>query len=365
MVVVYRTDGPWGTGIGEDLDPEQVDNNFWEVFQAILEKAAQGVGISNIVVNGSSMTFVLTDHSLLGPYDLPIAGISFKGEWLANHEYIRNDIITQGGSTYQVLVDHISNPVFDPGDNNGLGQNYYGLALTNPANVLPVGGAVGTFLRKASTTDYDFQPETAGLFELSDVEIISPPPVDGEVLTYLDGAWRSSAAASALSQLSDVSLLDSPPPVAGEVLTFDGLIWTNIAPTGFAPALDTPVAGELLVYDGSFWTNQKTANIPVFSLGGQFGTITIDYALGAVQRVTMVGDTILDDVIGWPPAGQFGRLLLEITNGGAFTWQWPADFTWSGGDIPEISISGRDIYALTTLDGGTVISGSVIGKNYL
>jgi hypothetical protein len=366
MAIVYRTSGAWGAGIAEDLDPEQVDNNFWELVQDVAEKAVQGVGISNIVQTASGLVVVLTDHTLMGPFELPVATITFSGEWVSNYSYPINTIITHGGSTYITLIEHTSEATFDPGANNGQGQDFYGLLLENPELSIPGGGATGAFLRKRTGADLDTEWTSAALTDLSDVDVPdSPAPTDGDVLTFLSGLWQPSTPATALSGLSDVSILTSPLPVTGEILTFDGIVWTNTAPGGFSPAIDAPAPGQLLSYDGSFWVNSNTANIPIFSLGGQFGTISIDYALGAVQRVTMIGGTTLDEVTNWPPAGQFGRLLLEITNNGAFTWSWPTTYKWSGGDAPEVSISGRDIYALTTFDGGTIVSGSIIGKNYI
>jgi hypothetical protein len=77
-----------------------VDENFWQAIQDIAAKAAQGVGIANFVVEGGSMTVVMTDHTLMGPYPLPITKISFRGPWLPHVPYLTNDIITHGGATY-------------------------------------------------------------------------------------------------------------------------------------------------------------------------------------------------------------------------------------------------------------------------
>ncbi len=137
MTVIYRTNGSWGTGLGFDLSPEQVDGNFWQLVQDIAAKAIQGVGISNFVVHGDQMTVVLTDHTLLGPYTLPTVAFKFQGEWLPAHLYLTNDIITHGGATYIVLANHTSAMTFDPGANNGHGQDFYGLLLENPALTIP------------------------------------------------------------------------------------------------------------------------------------------------------------------------------------------------------------------------------------
>jgi hypothetical protein len=108
MGYTFRTSGPWGPGIGEDLDAAQIDANFWQAIQDIAEKAVQGVGIANFVVAGNQMTVVLTDHTLLGPYVLPIAMLVFQGEWAPEIYYAANSIITHAGSTYIVRVNHES-----------------------------------------------------------------------------------------------------------------------------------------------------------------------------------------------------------------------------------------------------------------
>src|SRR5215831_10743198 len=169
MAVIYRTSGAWGSGTSIDLTPAQVDGNFWQLVQDVNAKALQGVGISNIVVTGDQMTVHLTDHTLLGPYTLPTATFTFKGAWTPSTLYSTNDIITHAGSTYLVLANHTSAATFDPNANDGHGQNFYGLLLSNPALTIPSGGAVGRFLRKNSVADYDSAWQTAALTDLTDV----------------------------------------------------------------------------------------------------------------------------------------------------------------------------------------------------
>ena len=180
MAYKFRTPGPWGSGQAFDLDPVDVDNNFWQAIQDIAAKANQGVGIANIVVIGNQLTFVMTDHTIYGPFTLPIASIQFVGEWLPNHAYVANDIFTHGGSTYIVRINHTSAATFDPGANDGLGHDLYGLLLTNAANTLPLGGANGAFLRKVGGVDFVCTWGTAALIDLTDVHLTSPAPVAGE-----------------------------------------------------------------------------------------------------------------------------------------------------------------------------------------
>jgi len=370
MSIVYRTPGPWGpSSVTEDLTPNQVDNNFWELVQQIAAKAVQGVGIANIIVVGNQMTILLTDHTLLGPFTLPVAAISFRGEWQPNTDYLANDIITHGGSTYIVLWNHTSAATFDPGANDGMGHDYYGLLLQNAATTIPPGGANGAFLRKLGILDYVAQWTTAALGDLSDVHVTSPAPVTGNVLTFSGGVWIPAplaAASIALEQLSDVIIMESPALASGQLLTYDADLtaWIN-APPHFDVTVVGPIPGELVMYDGTKWVNTLNANIPVKTGVNVVGALTLDYSLGSVQRLVMTNGVTLNAVINWPPAGQLGRLLLEIRNTGAFTWTWPTTWRWPGGSVPIVSVNGRDIYAVTSFDGGTTIDACVIGQNYL
>jgi hypothetical protein len=339
MGITYRTDGAWGPGKGSDLNPVDVDNNFWQLVQDVTAKAVQGVGIANFQVIGDQMTVVLTDHMLLGPYTLPVVQITFRGAWLPLVQYYTNDIITQGGTTYIVLANHVSAATFDPGANNGLGQDYYGILLQSPAALLPSGGSIGFFLRKTSAADFASAWQTAALnTDLSDVSIIpSLGPAEGDVLTWLHGVWTNAAITVAFNQLAGV-------------------------------AVTAPQPGEPLVYNGLDWINTNVVDMPCGNLQPVSGTITINRSLGEVQRFSMVGNTTLTNITGWPTTGQFARTVLEIENTGGFTWAWPS-FLWPDGVVPVVSlgISGtsRDVYIAVSFDGGSTVYGNVIGQNYM
>ena len=109
--------------------------------------------------------------------------------WLPDTGYMANDIITNGGSTYMVLVNHTSEATFDPGANDGAGQDFYGLLLENPELAVPAGGAIGQMLFKATAVDYAMRWDWSTLAGQSDV-LPSPPPADHR------GARRSAGATS-------------------------------------------------------------------------------------------------------------------------------------------------------------------------
>lgn len=120
MPVIFVTTDPtkWGDGIGLLLSPEQIDENFWTLLVRIIELETNPlppVGITNIVVTGSQFKVFLSDGAELGPFDLPLANWTRRGEWLPNTAYMALDVIevsTHG--LFIVNADHVSALTFDP-----------------------------------------------------------------------------------------------------------------------------------------------------------------------------------------------------------------------------------------------------------
>jgi hypothetical protein len=328
MGVLYVTDGSWGTGVHRLLQPNEIDGNFFQVAQDIAAKAVQGVGIDHFVVTGNQLYVYLTDHTIIGPYTLPIATITFIGNWVPNSPMLTNQIFTYNGSTYIVLVNHTSAATFDPNDNDGMGHNFYGLLLQNPSMVIPAGGAVGQFLRKASSADYSVAFENATLNDLIDVAVSGA--VNGDYLTFHSGVWGAT------------------PLVVGD----------TISP-------GSPLeAGEPVVYNGSIFTNSPKVDLPCGAARSVSGAVTIDRSVGEIQRLSVTANVTSIAISNWPPTGQAGRLILEIVNTGAFTLAWPSA-RWAGGVVPVLTHSGRDLYGFLSFDGGSTVYGNTIGQGYV
>ena len=87
MAIVYRTSGPWGPGIAEDLSAEQVDGNFHGLDQRVTEledNPPEAVSIANVTSTGSTFTVHLSDGSAIGPLLLPVAAFNARGSWAAD-----------------------------------------------------------------------------------------------------------------------------------------------------------------------------------------------------------------------------------------------------------------------------------------
>jgi len=97
------------------------------------------------------------------------------------------------------------------------------------------------------------------------------------------------------------------------------------------------------------------------------GATIINWALGEVQAVSLAANATISSIAGWPASGQWAKLVLQITNQGAFNITgWPAGTIWPGGTAPTItSGSGkRDVIILMSGDGGATFWGSVAGQDY-
>lgn len=74
MTIIYREDGAWGSGKGSNLTAAELDGNFYDLdgrVDALESYGVIGVGISNIVQDGTQLTVYLTDSSTVGPFTLP------------------------------------------------------------------------------------------------------------------------------------------------------------------------------------------------------------------------------------------------------------------------------------------------------
>lgn len=160
MTITYRTAGAWGAGVGRNLHPAEVDENFFDIDGRLVDVEASipSGGVPQIVdfrVVGDMFFVDFSDHSTLGPFLLPARSWRFLGSWQPSTAYAVDDIVTANGGVYLVLFAHTSDTVFDPGANDGNGHDFYGLLLTDPANSMPTGGTTGQALVKFSNTDYD------------------------------------------------------------------------------------------------------------------------------------------------------------------------------------------------------------------
>lgn len=157
-MILFRTDGAWGSGTGANLTAAQVDGNFYSIHTRVqfLElnppKPVQIVSISAV---GDQLSIHMSDGTVQGPITMPTVRWFFRGPWQPGIPYYVDDVITApDGAVYIVSFAHTSAAVFSSGANDGHGNNYYSLLLAVPGTTMPPGGGAGFVLTKTSDLDY-------------------------------------------------------------------------------------------------------------------------------------------------------------------------------------------------------------------
>src|SRR5580765_190630 len=98
MTIVYVTTGAWGTGSGTPNSAAQVDGNFYDVDQRIVDLVAdlaEGKRIDTVTYSSNSMTFHFTDDTTQ-VIPLPIATLEYVGGWTNSTPYTRGQLFTAG-----------------------------------------------------------------------------------------------------------------------------------------------------------------------------------------------------------------------------------------------------------------------------
>jgi hypothetical protein len=132
MTIVYVTTGAWGTGTGTPNSAAQVDGNFYDVDQRIIDLVgdlAAGKRIDHVTYTSNSMTFYYTDATTQA-IPLPVATFQYVGPWTNNTPYTRNHLFTAANGFYQVLQDHTTPAApapFNPNAVNASSQPLYQL----------------------------------------------------------------------------------------------------------------------------------------------------------------------------------------------------------------------------------------------
>ena len=130
--LVYRNTTADFPGKGQVLTSLEGDyNNFkikTDVLELFAQAAAVGAGIESITQpTPDTLLITLTDATVFGPFTLPTAPMTGRGQWTPNTSYAVNDLVYNGTTLYVVPFAHTSAATFDPGANDGAGNNFYDL----------------------------------------------------------------------------------------------------------------------------------------------------------------------------------------------------------------------------------------------
>lgn len=275
MDITYRLSGPWGGGKGANLQPSEVDNNFWAIAQAIVDlqtNPAQPVGIESISMSGTLMYIHLTDGSTMGPFTIPVLAFVWRGEWQALTSYAELDVFTKSDTgIFLTLLAHTSGATFDPDITAG--------SPPAPALQKLFGATDGT------------------LTSLSDVEITLP--TSGQLLQYDGTSWTNVDLGAfdegVISVAAGAGIQASPDPIIGT-----GTI-------GLAPATDKTFLANT--------SGSVAAPVPT----------TLSTFLDMVAS-SIRGSVLIRNSTGWVglAPGTAGQYLKTQGSGADATWDSPA-----------------------------------------
>lgn len=339
----WRTDDltRWGvSNSGGNLTGAMFDQNNWYLLSlivAIQNNPPQAVSIDYFTVVGDQMTIHMTDHSLRGPFTMPVTVWHFtnppSGAWLPTTLYFVLDIVTNNGAVYLRLIQGISGSVFDPNETDGSGHYLWGLLLSSPALQLPTGGSVGMALTKIDGVDF----HTFWKY---------PVPIGGttgQVLaknsnSNLDMFWESligiPAGGATNYKLTKASGADGD---------------TQWVPDGLGNLSDVvisgTVTGQFLHWSGSSWINYTlkysdlynavdTTHSPTGS-----GSVTIDPSLGSVWKITPTAD-ITALLAAAAPIGKFVTIIITTSGTVSFTITPSSGFK-TAGPLVTGTVSGK------------------------
>jgi hypothetical protein len=385
----YRTTdlAKWGVGKGSRLTASEVDNDFWGIIQRITtleELPDAAAGIDHFVVSGTVFYVHMTDATILGPYDLPVATFRGRGDWTVSTAYSVLDTFTSNGSMYYVSFPHTSDATnFDPNANDGSGHDYYQLMIETPGSSLPTGGATGAVLEKSSGSNYAVtwgwklptggtsreylikqsstnQDADWGVPQADDIDFT---PVSGSALTAtnvadaleeLSTSGGGGGGGGSVSDLSDVVFATGDPQF-GSMLTFDSVSWVGTA---------EPVNGQVLRFDGSEWVpidlkfsnidnNLSIAQFRSASTSTNVSAGTIDPRVDNCFTCGVTTSTFTLNASSVAMLGEFTVIFYQLDGGTSITVTLGTNFK-STGTVALGSVAGKAIVMKFFCDGSSI-----------
>ena len=182
----------------------------------------------------------------------------------------------------------------------------------------------------------------------------------------------------------------------GQTYKWDGTLWVPLAGDNLSALAGLAVTdGNFAVGNGSTWVAESGATART-SLGlgtaatmtGPSGTIvgTTDIQTLSAKTITALKETKATSssynfdlatgnyfthtasannltVPNVPATGTVASFIIELTNGGAYTFSFWSGVKWAGGTVPVLTASGVDILGFYSHDGGTTWRGLLLAKD--
>lgn len=238
-MIVYRTDGPWGTGLGANLPAATIDGNFYDLDGRVTDLESNpptARSILSIVTDSNIMTITYTDSST-DVLVLPVASIRFTGPYQGGTTYLINDIFTVNGQVYIVRHGLTAPDDFNPNETTVDGTAY-SLILDRPLEVYdfayfmsgPFAYESGPIVTHVAARDFviksDFSECQAFLrIAVTDTDLSLPITINGTVVGFLDFVMGANLESGGPGQFGTFSGVTSPgEPLAivrGDLLRFE------------------------------------------------------------------------------------------------------------------------------------------------
>lgn len=128
--VAFRTtdNAKWGDGKEARLTKVEIDTSLWNLLVRIIaieDAPVVPTEISSVTLNGSQLTFHMSNGATFGPFTIPIAVMRFRGDWAPATVYYQVElfrVVDQG--LFMVVRNHTSLSSFDPNEVNSFGALY-------------------------------------------------------------------------------------------------------------------------------------------------------------------------------------------------------------------------------------------------
>jgi hypothetical protein len=284
----------WGAGKGSDLTEVEVDINFWDIIQRLIDLETNPIApdeIQSVSLVGDQLTFLMESGGTFGPFTIPVAAFDFTGDFQPTHAYLKNQFFVASGKMYIVENAHTSGATFVPGPNYRFLFNFprgdwqgewEPLTPYLAKDFLKVSG-IGTFMILTDhTSAATFNPLNA--------------------TDYAQIGWEPEDVTGIPENLYDIALFHSGAPgVAGaETFYFMAPRAIRLPADGHVAALRTPTSTQTLVFkiqknDVDIGTITFTPGTNILSSGGQTGVVVVAQTDFAVFDKLSVQDPNVSD----------------------------------------------------------------------
>lgn len=404
MAVIYRTDGAWGPGKGSNLQPSEVDGNFYDLsgrLDYIEDNPVLPIEPISITISGYAFEMGLSNGETLGPIAMTMPVPTWRGAWTPLTTYRAMDYITApDGGFGAVMQGHTSGAVFDWAAVGGNGLPLYREIVGGSGTTAQLGDLTDVALTGIATGDMLAWDAASGYWiNITPVELAeafavftgdtgaggtqgmvpAPEPGDtaaGKVLGA-GGGWVTVAAgdggSSSLSGLTDTAI---SAPATGHLLRYsstDGK-WHNVTLSalgaGTVSNIDTPSGGGL---QGGPITTSGSLSLRAISAGQVVGNSTGASAVPQGVGISAVLDAAIGSdrgsllhrgTAGWGELtpGTAGLYLRSSGSGADLAWASPA----GAGTVQSVGsgpgLTGGPITATGTLALAAVGDGLLLGN---